>query len=101
AHEAAVDAFDREALATRDQDRRIPRVARQQADVVAPALQALDRHLAIDAGDDDLAVAGFRRALHAHQIAIENALLDHRVALDPEQVIRSPREQASVQPEFL
>jgi hypothetical protein len=35
--------------------------------------------------------------MHAHQVAIEDAVLDHRVTLDPQHVIRHPGEDRRVE----
>ena len=51
-------------------------------------LVALDGDFVLEARHDDLPVAHFRRAMHGHEIAIENAGILHRHADDLEQVVR-------------
>ena len=58
-------------------------VRREQHDLAAPAREGLHRgFLAGDAGDDDVAVAGFGLVAGDHVVAVEDAGLDHRVAPD-------------------
>ena len=46
-----------------------------------PALfQALDGQLAVDHGNDDVAMAGFQRTVDHQQVAFVDAGADHRVA---------------------
>src|SRR5690606_37204206 len=60
-------------------------VGRLQADAVAAfAVEALDRRRAVDDGDDGLAVVRGRALLDDDVVAIEDAVLDHRVADDLE-----------------
>ena len=49
---------------------------------------ALDRHLVIEAGNDDLPAAHFGRAMHGNEIAIENARIFHTHAMNTQQVMR-------------
>ena len=75
------------------------RIAWQQADAVALTAQALDGEFAIDAGDHGLPIACIGGAMHADQVAIEDAVIQHRITLHFQQVIRRRREQAPVKPE--
>ena len=59
-------------------------------------LKALDRDLLIQAGDHNVAVAGFGGVLHGQQIAIQNAGITHAVAADAEQVIGTSAKQGRV-----
>src|SRR3546814_9060350 len=74
-------------------------MARQQANAVLSDLQQLDGDLLVDAGDDDLPGARVGRAVHSDQVAVEDALVAHRVALDLEQVVRRRREERAVRSE--
>ncbi|KWV89812.1 hypothetical protein PFLmoz3_00557 [Pseudomonas fluorescens] len=75
----------------------IGRVARQQANPVATALETLDGDVAVQARHHNLPVQGFGTAAHAHQVAIENAIFNHRIALHPQQVIGGFGESGGVQ----
>src|SRR5690606_28651189 len=86
-HQAAVQALDGEILAGHHVDRRVVRVAWQQADAVLADLQQLDGDLVVDAGDDDLPRTRVGSAVHADQVAVEDAFVTHRVALHFEQVV--------------
>ena len=63
--------------------------------------EALDRQLAVDPRDDRLAVLGHVRAPDRHQVAVEDAVVAHLIALDPQQVIRALPEQRAVEREHL
>src|SRR5690606_10553276 len=78
--QAAEHAFDEELPARRHLDRRIGRIARQQAVAAGHALQALDGHLAVQPGDHDLAVACLGLLADTDQVTVEDAVVDHRVA---------------------
>src|SRR3546814_7730828 len=80
-HQAAVQALDGGVLVGHHVDRRVVRIARQQANAVLADLQQLDGDLLVDAGDDDLPGARVGRAVHSDQVAVEDALVAHRVAL--------------------
>src|SRR5690606_30364363 len=90
-HQAAVQALDGEVLVRHHLDRLEIGVARQQADAILADLQQLDGDFVVDAGDDDLPRARVDGAVHADQVAVEDALVAHRVALDLEQVIEIGR----------
>src|SRR5690606_15182930 len=76
-HQPAVQALDGKVLVGHDVDRRVVRVARQQADAVLADLQQLDGDLVVDAGDDDLPRARVGGAVHADQVAVEDAFVAH------------------------
>src|SRR5690606_19381489 len=86
-HQAAVQALDGEVLVGQYLDGIEVGVARQQADAVLADLQQLDRDLVVDAGDHDLPRTRDGGAVHADQVAVEDALVAQRVALYLQQVI--------------
>src|SRR5690606_29305149 len=92
-HQAAVQPLDGEVLIRQYLDRFEVRVARQQPDPVLADLQQLDRDLLVDPRDHDLAGTRVRGTVHADQVAVEDAFVAHRVALDLEQVVGRRREQ--------
>ena len=63
----------------------------------AVAAQAFDRDLLLQAGDDDLAVARFRRAMYGEKVAVEDAGVDHREAAHAQQEIGLGREQVGIE----
>ena len=65
-------------------DRREGVVLGHQVDAAVDALEALDRRLVLDLGDDDLAVVRRRALRDDHEVAVEDARVDHRVAGDAE-----------------
>ena len=70
-------------------------VGRLQADPAAGfAVELLDGGLgAVDQRDDHFAVLGGLPAMHHHEVAIADMLVDHRVALNPQRVVGpAPRE---------
>ena len=48
-------------------------------------IEALQRELAVDDGDDDVAALGGGRLFDDDEVALENAGVDHRIALHPHQ----------------
>ena len=75
ANDADTQAFDHQFLIFQvNFDRSELRVFGDQPDLIAFALEAFDRHFIVDAGDDNLAVAGFTGGVHGEQIAIEESI---------------------------
>ena len=65
-----------------------------QLDLVTMAVEALDRGLVPEQGDDDVAVLRDRLLANDDVVAIENALLDHAVPLHPQQkAVRRGRQE--------
>ncbi len=79
-----------------DDDGREIRVLGEQFDDIAPPMETLDRHLLIESGNDDLAVAHLATAVNRQQIAIQNAGVDHRQAAHAQQKIGARRKQAGI-----
>ena len=50
---------------------------------------------------DHLPVARFAGAMHPDQVAVEDAVVDHRIALYLQQIVGLQREQGAVQPQLL
>ena len=57
---------------------------------------ALDRHLVLEARDDDLAIAHLGRAMHGDQIAVQDAGVLHAHAAHFQQVMRLGLEQLRI-----
>jgi hypothetical protein len=66
-------------------------------DQAVHVLQALDRDLLVEAGDDDLAVARLVGLVHGEQVAVEDAGVDHRQAPHLEQEVGTRVEQGGVE----
>src|SRR4051794_15556827 len=71
-------------------------VLRLEADAVLLAIERLDRRLVgrlvvTGEGDHDVAVARGLLALHDHEVSVEDAGLDHRLALDPQHEVAVQR----------
>src|SRR5690554_7479892 len=58
--------------------RRVVGIARQQPDAVPADPEQLDRDRVVHPRDHDLAAARLRRAVHADQVALEDALVEDR-----------------------
>src|SRR3546814_14381652 len=69
----------------------------QQADLRPGLLEALDGDLAIDPRHHHLPVARITGALHRDQVAVEDAVVAHRVALHPQQVVGPVGEQRAIE----
>ena len=67
-----------------------------EADVVPLGVVALHRRLVVDHRDHDVAAVGVQLLAHEDEVAVEDAVLDHRVALHPqrEHLARLPDEEA-------
>src|SRR4051812_16509162 len=59
-------------------------------------LVALDRDFVFQARHDDLPIAHFRRTMHGHEVAIENAGIFHRHTDHLQEVVRLGLEDAGV-----
>ena len=69
-------------------------VGRLESDGLTAPPESLERNLlVVDERDDDRSAIGDLGALDDHRIAIENACLDHRIALDLESVMITLAEQ--------
>ncbi|MNN61386.1 hypothetical protein D3C81_1766170 [compost metagenome] len=64
-------------------------------------MQAFDGDLAVQAGDHDLAITGLALLADAHQVTVEDTVIDHGVAAHLEQVVRGTSEQAGVNQQLL
>ena len=64
---------------------------------LAGPVQALDRDLVVDARHHDVAIVGYRGAVHGQQVAVEYADLDHAVALHRQEIIRPGLEKGGRQ----
>lgn len=73
------DAPDMDMLAVGDLDFRVFRVGWREEDRVPPANQALDQQFALQGGDDHLAMARLRRAIHHEKIAVMDARTCHGI----------------------
>src|SRR3546814_3317272 len=67
------------------------------ADLRPGLLEALDGDLAIDPRHHHLRVARITGALHRDQVAVEDAVVTHRVALHPQQVVGPVGEQRAIE----
>src|SRR5439155_3065148 len=81
AHQPDHDAEDFEG-ALRPDDR-IGLILRAQDEAAAIEIEALERKLIVDDGDDDVAASRCAALLDDHEIAVENSRILHRIALDP------------------
>ena len=88
--------FELERLAGQHHDGLEARVLRQQLNAALAALEALNRDLIAQAGDDDLAVLGFLGLFDGQQIATHDAGALHALAHHLEQVVGSLLEQAGL-----
>src|SRR5437667_167407 len=68
-------------------DRLVGRVLGDELDVAVAALEALDGGVVVDQGDDDRAVGRLLLRLHEHEVAVEDAGVDHAVAAHAEQEV--------------
>ena len=83
-HDADELACDREVLVLLDNDRAVTRVSRTQFDMVCGGVIILDGCFVVDLGHDDFASVSRLLLASENQVAIENAGVDHGVALDAE-----------------
>src|SRR5687767_13290244 len=74
-------------------DRSHHRVRRLQPDALTFAIEALERDFAAHVRDDHVAVVSLVPPRDDHQVAIENAVLDHRVAPYLQNVVVAARGQ--------
>lgn len=88
AHQTTKDPFDGEVLICTNLDRRIGGITRQQANRLLGPLESLDRQFAVQPRHHGLSVMRVGGTMHPDQIAIEDPVLDHRVALHPQQIVR-------------
>ncbi len=70
-------------LSHRDTDRLIEGVGRVEPHTIRSAAQPLDRVLAVDGHHDHASVDRLRRPVYHKQIAVQDAGILHRVAIDP------------------
>src|SRR5690606_172011 len=67
-----------------------------QADAMAFLPIAFDRDVVLETRDDDLSVPDVRRAVHGHEIAVQNTGVPHAHALYPAQKMRLRLEQIGI-----
>ena len=84
AHHADDAAGNREVLAVVHDDRAVLRVCSPELDVVRTGVVVLDRRLVVDLCDDDFSLFGALLLASENQVAVEDARVDHGVALDAE-----------------
>ena len=84
AHHADDAAGNREVLAVVHDDRAVLRVCCPQFDMVGTGVVVLDCCLVVDLCDDDFALLGALLLARENQVAVEDARVDHGVALDAE-----------------
>src|SRR5204862_394245 len=72
-------------------DRAHHRVRRLQADAFSLVVKTFQSHFTIDVCDDHLAVVGALPPGDDHQVAVENAVIDHRVAAHFEDIVLAAR----------
>src|SRR5690606_22045459 len=98
ANDANAETFNGQVLMFEiDLDRGEFGIFRQQPDVLAVTLEALDGDFLIETGDYDLAVADFLGGMHGQQIAIENADVLHAHAAYAQQVVGARFEEAGIE----
>ena len=96
AQQPAVDALDGEVFHRVRHDGPVAHIARQQPQLAVAVPEPLDGDAPIHPRNDRLPVQRLGRGLAGHQIAIENAVVDHRIALHAQQKIRLWPEEPAI-----
>lgn len=90
-------AFDRELVdAGINLDRCEVPIVRKQNDALPDALKSFDRNLAINAGNDNLAIGSLGRPVHCDKVAVQNSRVPHAHPTDSEKEIWSRPEEVAI-----